>query len=67
MNWRIKEIEISKETWIFEKEMNLAWIMLHNWNWFLIDKLYMFIFYKWLFTFMPDEICWEGIIANWAV
>ena len=49
-NLRMKEIEISKETWIFEKEMNLAWIMLHNWNWFRIDELYMLIFYKWLFT-----------------
>ena len=49
-NWRTKEIEIWKETWIFEKKMNLAWIMLHNWNWFWIDELYMLIFYKWLFT-----------------
>ena len=49
-NWRTKEIEIPKETWNFEKEMNLAWIMLHNWNWFRIDELYMLIFYKWWFT-----------------
>ena len=66
-NWRTKEIEISKETWIFEKEMNLAWIILHNWNWFRIDELYILIFYKWLFTYMPDEICWEVIVAYWAV
>ena len=66
-NWRTKEIEILKETWNFEKEMNLAWIILHNWNWFRIDELYMLIFYKWLFTYMPDEICWEVIVAYWAV
>ena len=66
-NWRTKEIEIPKETWNFKKEMNLAWIILHNWNWFRIDELYMLIFYKWLFTYMPDEICWEVIVAYWAV
>ena len=66
-NLRTKEIKIWKETWIFEKEINLAWIILHNWNWFRIDELYMLIFYKWLFTYMPDEICWEVIVAYWAV
>ena len=62
-----KKLKSRKKLEISKKEMNLAWIILHNWNWFRIDELYMLIFYKWLFTYMPDEICWEVIVAYWAV
>ena len=58
-NLRMKEVEISKKNWFFEKEINLAWIVLHNWNWFQINELYILIFYEWLFTLMSDEIYWK--------
>ena len=52
-NWNLKR------NLNFEKEINLAWIILHNRNWFQINELDMLIFYKWLFTILFDKNYWE--------